>query len=758
MTDQAHSDNRELDLFLRLDAMVGQLIGGLQNMITGEGGAGDRVNGWTPQRPTIADDTQLMWMFAGVPWARLICDKPARWLQQAGIRVEQADGLPAGPEGPRGPDDVLALDETMGLTSALGRAFAWARALGGAGVLIDVDGDDDWSQPWEPKPGDVLRLHVYDGIALRPELHGQGDIREPGLPAVWRPYLRHDRPRYYRLLATAYTRGSSRSIHWTRVLPMFGHEIPPGGAALLNHSYRSWPSISIVEHCWAQIRAFGAMDLGIERIMGVLALWIVTLQNLPAMASGPASANTGTNSSGQSGADAVLAAVANKLRTAGVFFGAPGWDVKPASLSLAGIADLDARNRASLAAASELPQFVLFGEDKGGLGDPGKGPPSWLRTFTTTLRGWWDDQWAWNVRRALTGASIAQLGGAPTSLRVTVGAFVPTSEAEEAEIRKVAAEELAALVKAGILKPLEAHRRYEGGFTLDFPVEAPTDPTAPPDERSDAAPQREPTLIALAQEALPDLLARVRRIVPDLEAEDWPHLTLLYLGDVPERDLPAIARAVVEAADDWPDELVPDYVGPLGDKGAIVLHLRGAGLVGPQNRLLRALAPQVRVQQFDRFRPHITLGYAPSLTPEQVEALSTLTVPGSVAAGPLVLRRGDDDRLRCDAAESYPPPRQVQEAAARALEVRQEKPASQRGMTAVGLARARDLANGRALSPETIRRMKAYFDRHQGDRKGSTWDDQGPGWQAWNGWGGDTGWAWARRIVARLEANEEQPA
>ena len=97
------------------------------------------------------------------------------------------------------------------------------------------------------------------------------------------------------------------------------------------------------------------------------------------------------------------------------------------------------------------------------------------------------------------------------------------------------------------------------------------------------------------------------------------------------------------------------------------------------------------------------------------------------------------------------PPASVASNAARALEVRGEKPPSQRGMTAVGIARARDLANRVAVSEETIRRMAAYFDRHEVDKQGATWDDQGAGWQAWNGWGGDEGRAWARSKVEEFD-------
>lgn len=97
--------------------------------------------------------------------------------------------------------------------------------------------------------------------------------------------------------------------------------------------------------------------------------------------------------------------------------------------------------------------------------------------------------------------------------------------------------------------------------------------------------------------------------------------------------------------------------------------------------------------------------------------------------------------------DSYDPPTDVRDAARRALELRAKAAPSNRAMTAVGLARARDLANGRPLSPATIRRMKAFFDRHSGtkptvnDVEGSKWE------QAWLGWGGDAGYAWVRRLV-----------
>lgn len=115
----------------------------------------------------------------------------------------------------------------------------------------------------------------------------------------------------------------------------------------------------------------------------------------------------------------------------------------------------------------------------------------------------------------------------------------------------------------------------------------------------------------------------------------------------------------------------------------------------------------------------------------------------------------EDDGYTKAADDTFTPPEAVQRAARRGLDVRATKPPSQRGGTAIGLARARQLANGQPLSYATIKRMKAYFDRHAVDKQGSTWGEQGKGWQAWMLWGGDAGAAWARGIVARMEKKKE---
>ena len=96
---------------------------------------------------------------------------------------------------------------------------------------------------------------------------------------------------------------------------------------------------------------------------------------------------------------------------------------------------------------------------------------------------------------------------------------------------------------------------------------------------------------------------------------------------------------------------------------------------------------------------------------------------------------------------TYRPTERMRQNAALALEVRATKPPSQRGMTPVGLARARDLANGRPISFSTVQRMYSYLRRHEVDKQGKTWDERGKGWQAWQGWGGDAALRWSASIL-----------
>ncbi len=122
---------------------------------------------------------------------------------------------------------------------------------------------------------------------------------------------------------------------------------------------------------------------------------------------------------------------------------------------------------------------------------------------------------------------------------------------------------------------------------------------------------------------------------------------------------------------------------------------------------------------------------------------------------------GDDDEgessLRAPDPDGYAPTDGMKEEAQKGLNWREEY---NRGGTLVGVARARDIVNGKNLPYETVQRVRSYFARHEVDKQaeGFSAGEEGfpsAGRIAWALWGGDAGKTWADAIVKRVEASED---
>lgn len=99
------------------------------------------------------------------------------------------------------------------------------------------------------------------------------------------------------------------------------------------------------------------------------------------------------------------------------------------------------------------------------------------------------------------------------------------------------------------------------------------------------------------------------------------------------------------------------------------------------------------------------------------------------------------------------PPVSVAKEAVKGLVLRRSLPPSRRCCTDVGIRRAVQLSNRQPVSLDTIKRMRSYFSRHEADRHGEGWGVDSKGWQAWLLWGGDSGRAWAKKILGEYTAN-----
>ena len=83
-----------------------------------------------------------------------------------------------------------------------------------------------------------------------------------------------------------------------------------------------------------------------------------------------------------------------------------------------------------------------------------------------------------------------------------------------------------------------------------------------------------------------------------------------------------------------------------------------------------------------------------------------------------------------------------------------------RGGTEIGIARARDISNGKQLPLETVNRMVSFFARHEVDKQAEGFSPGEDGYPsngriAWALWGGDVGRSWAENIVSQNRNEDE---
>ena len=105
----------------------------------------------------------------------------------------------------------------------------------------------------------------------------------------------------------------------------------------------------------------------------------------------------------------------------------------------------------------------------------------------------------------------------------------------------------------------------------------------------------------------------------------------------------------------------------------------------------------------------------------------------------------------------YEPTAEMKDEAQRGLDWRSE---FGRGGTEVGIARARDIVNGKNLSEDTVKRMRSFFARHEVDKEAQGFRPGEDGYPsngriAWALWGGDAGKSWAGEIVEDIVDQED---
>ena len=146
-----------------------------------------------------------------------------------------------------------------------------------------------------------------------------------------------------------------------------------------------------------------------------------------------------------------------------------------------------------------------------------------------------------------------------------------------------------------------------------------------------------------------------------------------------------------------------------------------------------------------------------SIIPIQAAALAPIAAP-IVQEEPQPEQIQTEQAKQVDLADENKPSKGMVEEALKGLKWREEY---NRGGTAVGVARARDISNGKNLSDDTVKRMHSFFSRHEVDKKGQGFQQGEDGFPsagriAWALWGGDAGQVWAADKVKGMQASQPE--
>lgn len=98
--------------------------------------------------------------------------------------------------------------------------------------------------------------------------------------------------------------------------------------------------------------------------------------------------------------------------------------------------------------------------------------------------------------------------------------------------------------------------------------------------------------------------------------------------------------------------------------------------------------------------------------------------------------------------------------AKKALKFRDEHGDEVKAGTRVGWVRANQLAKGKKISFDTVKRMHSFFSRHSKNKaispehKDTPWRDNG--YVSWLLWGGDAGAKWAKETIEKHKLEEDK--
>ena len=404
----------------------------------------DKRTAWQVESPPQLLEPDLSALYHGNDVAQRICRGPAQEMTRAGFELN----IPGG--------DVAAVEQaldTMRLLTKLTEALTWARLFGGSVLFV---GADDGQDPEMPLNLDNIRSIRFLTVLDRHDLHIRKFYDDP-LEANF------SEPEIYEVIRargdsiTSSNRvPSGRPIHETRLIRFDG--------TLTGRRQRrdndGWAD-SIFIRLFGVLRGYGATWTTVEALMNDFAQAVIRVKGL-------------ADAMSTHGEDVIMKRMELMDTSRGVLrallLDADNEEFERKPTPMGGVPEILNAWMSRMASAAEMPITLLFGTSPGGMNATGESDE---RNWFNVVSAMQENNLRPQLERFLTilfNTQDGPTGGVePAEWSFEFKPLRQNTMAEDAAIRKVAAETDAIYMDRQVLSPDEvANSRFGGdSFTLD---------------------------------------------------------------------------------------------------------------------------------------------------------------------------------------------------------------------------------------------------------------------------------------------------
>lgn len=416
----------------------------------------------------LTRDWRLMTTLYRNDWiCKRIIDTPAEDMTRAWVKINtQMD-----------PDLVKRFENVVKqqrVKEQIQKALKWARLYGGAGAVIMIKGHEDiMDQPLDMNTimpgsfGGLIVLDRWEGISPTGEL-----VEELGDPEF-------GRPAYYNIGGQAFG-GVSMRVHYSRVLPFMGRELP-----ITEEIGENYWGASEMEHIFEELNKRNTSSANIAQLL--------FQANLRVLKTGDLAEQLATMDPEALKEIYKVAQAENELMSSfGIQFLDAGDSFETHQYTFSGISDVYKTFMSDISGASEIPATKLFGRSPEGMNSTGE---SDLTIYYDSIDAKQERTVRPPLEKLFPVICVSCFGAVPDDFDFEFNSVRSSSESERADLAKNIVDSVLATYNSGLIdKPTAlSELRKSSAATGMF--------TAITDEQIDAAKQE--ALMASATPQLP---------------------------------------------------------------------------------------------------------------------------------------------------------------------------------------------------------------------------------------------------------------